>query len=350
MANELQTTGTKSGWVRPENYFTYLPIIGAVVAGVYFWGLIVPFLITLLENTLLFAGLAAATAIVGWVAFSSEWHLLLWHAYKMGMRWVTRRFIEIDPIAIMMNFRDQCQDKLGDLRKSIAALEGQALSIEQLIHETADQHDKSMKMALQAKNHVAERPSYQQTMVLQARRAGKLEASNVTYQGLLNKLQAHLQVTKKMEEAAQFMVEEINDTVEIKTKERQAITTSYKAMAAARRIIQSDKDRAMYDQALEITNEQYNTKLGEISKFIEDSQSFMDSVDLTNGSFEEEALAKLGDWEQKSNELMGVVVPKALPESTGTSASDMIGTSQPTANVPAARKKSDSFADLFEQK
>jgi len=66
-------------------------------------------------------------------------------------------------------------------------------------------------------------------------------------------------------------------------------------------IISGNADkRAMFDQALEVIADDVAMKVGEMERFMEMSSSFMDSVDLQNGVFEEQGLQMLEDWEKKS--------------------------------------------------
>lgn len=56
----------------------------------------------------------------------------------------------------------------------------------------------------------------------------------------------------------------------------------------------------MFDAALESIADDLANKVGEMERFMEMSSSFMDSVDLQNGVFEEEGLKMLEKWEKES--------------------------------------------------
>ena len=60
----------------------------------------------------------------------------------------------------------------------------------------------------------------------------------------------------------------------------------------------------MYDQALEVISDDVAMKVGEMERFMELSSSFMESVDLQNGVFEEQGLQMLEEWEKKSTLLL----------------------------------------------
>ena len=67
-------------------------------------------------------------------------------------------------------------------------------------------------------------------------------------------------------------------------------------------IIHGDKaKRAIYEEALDIMATDLANKLGEMERFMEVSQSFMDGIDLQNGVFEEKGLEMLEKWEKDAD-------------------------------------------------
>ena len=97
----------------------------------------------------------------------------------------------------------------------------------------------------------------------------------------------------------------MKDQVEVKEQERKAIHASHSAMKSAMSIISGDKDqRAMFDMALEAIADDVSQKVGEMERFMDMSSSFMDSVDLQNGVFEEEGMKMLEKWEKEGVSLI----------------------------------------------
>ena len=71
-------------------------------------------------------------------------------------------------------------------------------------------------------------------------------------------------------------------------------------MKSAMNIISGDKDkRVVFDMALEAIADDVANKVGEMERFMDVSENFMQSVDLQNGIFEEEGLRMLEKWEQE---------------------------------------------------
>ena len=91
----------------------------------------------------------------------------------------------------------------------------------------------------------------------------------------------------------------------VKAQERKAIHASHGAMKSAMSVINGDPDqRAMFDMAMENITEDVANKVGEMERFMEMSSSFMDSVALLNGVFEEEGMEMLEQWEKESTSLL----------------------------------------------
>ena len=97
----------------------------------------------------------------------------------------------------------------------------------------------------------------------------------------------------------------------------------HSAMQSAMNVIKGDSDKkAMFDAALEAIADDVSNKVGEMEQFMDMSESFMKSVDLQNGIFEEEGLKMLEKWENESTlMLLG-------PE---TSSMDSLDLNTPTA-------------------
>ena len=108
-----------------------------------------------------------------------------------------------------------------------------------------------------------------------------------------------------MYENSEIMLEDLKDQVSVKETERKAIRASHSAMQSAMSIISGNGDkREMFDMALEAIADDVSQKIGEMERFMDLSTSFMDSVDLQNGIFEEEGMALLEKWEKEGTSLL----------------------------------------------
>ncbi len=261
-----------------------------------------PFLIALAQNAVYLTLMLMALAGLIYVILDPKMRALIGYSYKSFMRWMTGLFVQIDPIGILKSYVESLQDNLRNMNKQMNKLRGQMHQLQEIIVNNKKEIQSNLELASRAKDQ-----NNQAMMVLKSRKAGRLKESNIRLDELYNKMEVLYRVLKRMYENSEILMEDIKDQVELKEQERKAIHASNSAMRSAMSVIKGDKDkRAMFDEALEAVAEDVSQKVGEMERFMEVSASFMDSIDLQNGVFEEEGLEMLEKWEKESfSKLLG---------------------------------------------
>lgn len=285
---------------RPEGKTGLL--FGAVIIGGVAYGLFMflPFIIALLQNTITAVLLFAVLAAIVYVIIDPKFRNLIWYAYKSVMRAITGMFVQIDPIGIIEAYVDDLRNNLNKMGKQISSLRGQMQKLKTDIDANEKMMQQNMMLASKAKEKGAE-----SIMVLKARKAGRLQDSNVKLQDLYKKMEVMYKVLCKMYENSGVLLEDIQDEVAVRKREREAIRASHSAMQSAMNIISGDKDRRMmFDQAMEAIADDIGKKVGEMERFMEISDSFMQGIDLQNGVFEEQGLDMLNKWEQEGTSFL----------------------------------------------
>jgi hypothetical protein len=297
----------KSFWERPEGttgmitlaglgvgVFFLLKLFGGAILGVMNTG------IEILGKGITLTIMGAFLAALLYVVTNSKFQNLMRYIFKSIMRAITGTFIEIDPIGIMKGYVDDLKKKLLTITDSIAKLNGQIKILERQISENS----RNASIALQTAK-VAQEQGKTAAFTLNARKNGRFEKSNETLGNLLATLKLHYRALNKYKEASEITIEDIQSEVEVKEKERIAIRASWTAMKAARAILKGDDDaRELFNQAMEYTAADYGNKLGEIESFMENSQSFIETLDLTNGVYEADALDRIKQWEDKADSIL----------------------------------------------
>jgi hypothetical protein len=152
-------------------------------------------------------------------------------------------------------------------------------------------------------------------------------------------------VLLKMYENSEIMLEDIEDQILVKEKERKAIRASHSAMKSAMNIIAGNSDkREMFDMALEAIADDVSLKIGEMERFMEMSNSFVQSIDLQNGVFEEEGLELLEKWEKEGVSLL-LGNEKDLLINKANSNTDIIDLDQPISHEK--KTQNNQYSDLF---
>lgn len=290
----------KSFWKRPEGITGALFLGGLIIGGGIlvntFIGAILGFLGT---TTGLVIGLLVLGTII-FMALDSNARNLMWYMYKSVMRWITGLFIQINPIAILNNYVDDLKENLKKMNRQVNKLRGQMHKLKEMITNNRKAIASNLDLASKARDK-----NKQAQMILKGRKAGRLKESNMKLEDLYRKMEVLYRVLSKMYENSEILVEDVQDQVMVKEQERKAIRASHSAINSAMSIIKGDSDkRALFDQAMEAIADDVSQKVGEMERFMEVSENFMQSVDLQNGVFEEEGLKMLEKWENEGASLL----------------------------------------------
>ncbi len=290
----------KSFWQRPEGVTGGLFLGGMLLGGGFLLYKALPYLIIATGNILYLSGMLLVLAAVIYMVLDPKMRNLIGYMYKSVMRWVTGLFVQIDPIGILKSYVEDLKDNLRKMNKQVSKLRGQMHKLQELIFNNKRQIESNLNLASKAREK-----NKQSIMILKSRKAGRLKESNMRLEDLYKKMEVLYRVLTKMYENSEILMEDIKDQVDVKEQERKAIHASHSAMKSAMNIISGNQDkRYMFDMALEAVADDVSQKVGEMERFMEMSTSFMDSVDLQNGVFEEEGLQMLEKWEQEGVSLI----------------------------------------------
>lgn len=284
----------KSFWQRPEGVTGLIFLAALVAGGAYLlttinWGAI-------FANTLALAGTLGILGIIVYMVLDPKMRALVSFGYKSIMRWITGIFVRVDPIGILKSYVDELQGNLRKMNKQISQLRAQMHKLKEIIVNNQREIQSNLQLASKAKE-----TQKTNVMILKSRRAGRLKESNLKLEDLYKRMEVLYRVLTKMYENSQILAEDIKDQVAVKEQERKAIHASHSAMNSAMSIISGDPDkRAMFDMAMEAVTEDVANKVGEMERFMEVSASFMNSIDLQQGIFEEDGLNMLEKWEKES--------------------------------------------------
>ena len=310
-------------------------IVGAIGYGIYLIGPA-----TLFATTINIVLTVAVLAAVAYMILDPKMRNLIWYMYKSVMRTITGLFVQIDPIGILKSYVDDLKDNLRKMSKQIGAIKGQMRRIQTLMQENEQEIKKNMDLA-----SAAQRKGVEKQVLLSTRKAARLKDSNAKYAALYSKMEVLYRILNKMYQNSEILLEDTADQVRMKEQERKAIRASHSAMKSAMTVISGDPDkRAMFDQALEHIADDVANKVGEMERFMELSSSFMESVDLQNGVFEEQGLKMLEEYEKKSSILL-------LGDNTSASTLDLDSTptrAEKQTRSSGSASAGNSYDNLFE--
>ncbi len=290
----------KGFWSKPEGVTGTIVLGGLIIGGGVLLYKSLPYLISLTSNLLYLSGMLLVLGAIIYMVLDPRMRTLIGYMYKSIMRWITGIFVTIDPIGILKNYVSDLENNLSKMSEQIGVLKGQIRKLMTNVTENSKEIETQLRMAQVAKNQ-----NQEAQMVLATRKAARLQETNEKYNHLLSKMDILNKVLSKMYQNSEILLEDTKDQVKLKEQERKAIRASHSAMKSAMNVISGNTDqRVIFDQALEHIADDVALKVGEMERFMELSENFMNSVDLQNGVFEEEGLKMLQDYEEKSKLLL----------------------------------------------
>ena len=334
---------TKSFWKRPEGKTGALFLIALIFGGGYFIVKFLPQILAFAQGTL---GLAVVLLVLGvllYMILDPKMRALVSYIYKSAMRSVTSLFVKIDPISVLKSYVDDLKGNLDKMNKQIGMLRKQMHQLKEVIFNNKKELQENLSMASEARED-----NKRDEMILKSRKAGRLKESNVKLEELYKKMEILYRVLDKMERNSKIMLEDIEDQVKIKERERNAMRASHSAMKSAMDIIKGDKDkRAVFDMALEAVADDVSNKIGEMERFMDISENFMKSIDLQNGIFEEEGLKMLEKWEKEGDSfLLGEEKHSILLQANDDA--DILDLDTPRATPEKKEERSNQYDSFFE--
>lgn len=290
----------KSFWERPEGVTGQIFGVSIIAGGGYLLYQALPYIITLLQNTIYAMALGVVAVILGFIITDKRFWRLGKYMYMSLMRKITQIFVEIDPIGIMKNYVVELEAKLQNMNKRIAQLSGMIRACK----EEISKNEKTKSGALKMVNE-AQKTGKTTVIALHSRKAGRMAEANITYQDLLAKLELLHRVLVKYQDVSNFLIEDMKQEIDVKQRKKEMADAAHSAMKSAMSIINGDPDaKEMFNMANEYLAADYAMKIGEIEDFVRMSDSFMSSVDLQNGVYEADALKMLEDWEKNADSIV----------------------------------------------
>lgn len=274
--------GPKTFWQKPEGVTGFIFMAGIVLGGGYLLYKFLPYLVSILQNTLHAVILFVVLGAVLYILLDPKFRNLIWFIYKSIMRALTGLFVNIDPIGILETYIENLHKNLEEMDGHIAKLKGQIQKLRMIIEKNNDEMKENLLMAEQAK-----KANNKDMVVINTRQYGRLEESNKRFTELLTKMEILYRVLAKMYDNSGYLIKDIENEVRIKKQEREAIRSGYSAMKRAMSIIKGNPDKKMmFDQAMDAIVDDISSKIGEMERFMEVSSTFIESIDLQNGVYE----------------------------------------------------------------
>lgn len=297
-----ESTDIKSFWSRPEGKTGMIVLAGIVGSVLYFWGLLVPFLVSMLVDTLHMAYLAGILAGGLYLVFGKRPRLM----YRVILRKLTSLFVAVYPIEIIEDKLLQMKKRRDKMNEQISLVSGSITKLKRVIDQNKSEATRGFGLASQAKKMAgsAADENQQHAMELQmkgqARKAERRLQSNVGYQTLLDKLTKVYGFLSRYATNIDFFIDDTQDEINQKKTEYETTQTAFGAMKQAMAVIKGNAtEEDIYDQAFQYIEDSVSKQLGIMDDLQRVSQNFMDGMDVQTGAVDDHALQALNAFEQK---------------------------------------------------
>jgi hypothetical protein len=297
--------GNKDWWKKPENRTTTIFIVLAGAAVIYFWGLLLPFLLSVADDTLHLVLTGAALAAV-YLAFTSK---RIRYLARLINRWITGWFVAIDPIGIRKNHIEETEKKKKELEDSTAEIRGLRIKLKQKLDANTGAYNQSMKLLQTAKNILStpatgrdeeRRRQAQRTMSSESKHSDGLS-------NLINKQQDHMQhynmvlnVLTRYGEVCDDVILDLKREVDMQEQDMEESRGFAKGMRAAFGIFsgggQGSLDFEMDDMARQQIEQQYSQRMGEVENFLDLTKDVIAKADFNDEAALADVQNKLDKW------------------------------------------------------
>lgn len=303
LALSNSSTDLKSFWSRPEGKTALLIYAGIIGGVVWFWGLIVPFLVNLLADTLHMVYLGGILAAILYLVFGKRPQLM----FRVLVRKLTSIFVAVYPIEIIEDKLLQMKKRRDKMNEQIALVAGSITKLKRKMADNDADAAKRYGMATQAEKMAGQAHDSEEqfrmnlAMKKQANAAARRQKANIGYKDMLERIQKVYKFLTHYAANVDYYIDDTQDEIDQKKVEYETTMAASSAMKQAMAVIKGNAtEEDIYDQAFDYIEQSVSTQLGIMDDLQRVSQNFMDGMDIENGAVDDAALQALNAFEQKT--------------------------------------------------
>ncbi len=287
----------KSFWQRPEGT---LGMWVAILGGGYAFVKALPFMISMLTDTLHFGLLLGILVAVTSPIWNSDIRRIFSFGFKSLMRMLTRIVIETDPIGILKEYVKYLHKQLENMSRKLQDLLVQM----KILKKTIDENEEKANAALAlAKRYSKE--GDKNNFTLKAREEDRIRKSNIKLNNLYVQMDFLFRALDKYRGICKSYIQDTESIVETEETKRKAILAAYGAFTAVVKILKgSTYEKQYYDQALDYLAEDNELKVTRIDDFMKETAGIVKDFDANDDSFVENATARIKALQDKADSLL----------------------------------------------
>ena len=348
----IQNYTPKSFWKRPEGPFGMMVLAALIIAGAWGFYAILPFLITLLTDTLHMVVLAAILIAILWLVFNPTFRTAVSNLFQNTVRFFASWVVETDPIGILRNNLDDMKKAKYNLDQTLQRFAGSDERLQRSIAAKSDEINGLGHKAAKAEQMANAASDPMEKERLQLERQTFLEQAGMLMQGV-KQLQALEDQTSKMLKTFQHWsqisdskIQRTENKVNFLAEQRKMILDAKATLGMGQQLLRGNPDQLkMVDMALDYLEDDTSRTLGEIREFSRYTDKLLTDDQIESGAAADEAASKFAEFNQKlltsGNQSTGADLIH-IPGMEAPAQARMPGT---LASVAASSDKSDNDYD-----
>jgi hypothetical protein len=302
----LQGYTPKSFWKRPEGPFGMVALAAVIVAGGIGLYVILPFLITLLTNTIYAAALAGVLIAILWLAFNPTFRNAVSNLFKNVVRFFASWVVETDPIGILRNNLDDMKKAKYSLDQTLQRFSGSDERLQRSIAAKTEDINQLGRKAAKAQQMSAAAADPMERERLALERQTFLEQAGMLMQGV-KQLQALEDQTSKMlktfqhwSQIADSKIQRTENKVNFLAEQRKMILDAKATLGMGQQLLRGNPEQLkMVDMALDYLEDDTSRTLGEIREFSRYTDKLLTDDQIESGAAADEAAEKFAEFNQK---------------------------------------------------
>ena len=302
----IQNYTPKSFWKRPEGPFGMVVLAALIIAGAWGFYAILPFLITLLTDTLHMVVLAAILIAILWLVFNPTFRTAVSNLFQNTVRFFASWVVETDPIGILRNNLDDMKKAKYNLDQTLQRFAGSDERLQRSIAAKSDEINGLGHKAAKAEQMANAASDPMEKERLQLERQTFLEQAGMLMQGV-KQLQALEDQTSKMLKTFQHWsqisdskIQRTENKVNFLAEQRKMILDAKATLGVGQQLLRGNPDQLkMVDMALDYLEDDTSRTLGEIREFSRYTDKLLTDDQIESGAAADEAAAKFAEFNQK---------------------------------------------------
>jgi hypothetical protein len=302
----LQGYTPKSFWKRPEGPFGMVVLAALIVGGAIGLYAILPFLISLLTDTLHAVALGAVVVAILWLVANPTFRSAVVNLFENAVRFFASWVVETDPIGILRNNLDDMKKAKYNLDQTLQRFAGSDERLQRSIAAKSDEINNLGRKAAKAEQLAAAASDPMEKERLLLERQTFLEQAGMLMQGV-KQLQALEDQTSKMlktfqhwSQIADSKIQRTENKVNFLAEQRKMILDAKATLGVGQQLLRGNPEQLkMVDMALDYLEDDTSRTLGEIREFSRFTDKLLTDDQIESGAAADEAAAKFAEFNQK---------------------------------------------------